>query len=195
METSDIERRRLERNLHDGAQQRLVSLSLVLRLAQAKVESDPEAANRLLVQAAEELAAALEELRELARGIHPAVLSDRGLYAALEALAARSPLPVDLELEDERLPEPVEAAAYYVVSEALANVVKYAGASSVAVSIARVNGRAVVEIADDGIGGADPAQGSGLRGLVDRVEALDGLLRVESPRGSGTRIRAEIPCG
>ena len=195
VETSDIERRRLERNLHDGAQQRLVSLSLVLRLAQAKVESDPEAANRLLVQAAEELAAALEELRELARGIHPAVLSDRGLYAALEALAARSPLPVDLELEDERLPEPVEAAAYYVVSEALANVVKYAGASSVAVSIARVNGRAVVEIADDGIGGADPAQGSGLRGLVDRVEALDGLLRVESPRGSGTRIRAEIPCG
>ncbi len=195
VETSDIERRRLERNLHDGAQQRLVSLSLVLRLAQAKVESDPEAANRLLVQAAEELAAALEELRELARGIHPAVLSDRGLYAALEALAARSPLPVDLELEDERLPEPVEAAAYYVVSEALANVVKYAGASSVAVSIARVNGRAVVEIADDGIGGADPGQGSGLRGLVDRVEALDGLLRVESPPGSGTRIRAEIPCG
>ncbi|MGH3023950.1 MAG: PAS domain-containing sensor histidine kinase [Gaiellaceae bacterium] len=194
VETSDIERRRLERNLHDGAQQRLVSLSLVLRLAQAKVASDPEGANRLLVQAAEELAAALEELRELARGIHPAVLSDRGLYAALEALAARSPLPVDLELEDERLPEPVEAAAYYVVSEALANVVKYAGASTVAVSIARVNGRAVVEIADDGVGGADPGQGSGLRGLVDRVEALDGLLRVDSPLGSGTRIRAEIPC-
>jgi PAS domain S-box-containing protein len=194
VETSDIERRRLERNLHDGAQQRLVSLSLVLRLAQAKVTSDPDGANRLLVQATEELAAALEELRELARGIHPAVLSDRGLYAALEALAARSPLPVDLELELERLPEPVEAAAYYVVSEALANVVKYAGASSVAVSIARVNGRAVVEIADDGVGGADPAQGSGLRGLVDRVEALDGLLHVHSPLGSGTRIRAEIPC-
>ncbi|HEU4448863.1 MAG TPA: PAS domain-containing protein [Gaiellaceae bacterium] len=194
VETSDIERRRLERNLHDGAQQRLVSLSLVLRLAQAKVATDPEGADRLLAQAAEELAAALEELRELARGIHPAVLADRGLYAALEVLAARAPLPVDLELVDERLPEPVEAAAYYVVSEALANVVKYADASSVAVSIARMNGRAVVEIADDGVGGADPSLGSGLRGLVDRVEALDGRLQVESPPGAGTRIRAEIPC-
>jgi signal transduction histidine kinase len=123
------------------------------------------------------------------------VLSDRGLHAALEALVARSPLPIDLELEDERLPEPVEAAAYYVVSEALANVTKYAEASSVAVSIARVNGRALVEIADDGIGGADPTRGSGLRGLVDRVEALDGRLFVDSSPGAGTRIRAEIPCG
>jgi PAS domain S-box-containing protein len=194
VEASDVERRRLERNLHDGAQQRLVSLSLVLRLAQARVRDDAAEAERLLAQAAEELSHALEELRELARGIHPAVLSDRGLHAALEALAARSPLPIDLELEDERLPEPVEAAAYYVVSEALANVVKYAEASSVAVSIARVNGRALVEIADDGVGGADPTRGSGLRGLVDRVEALDGRLLVDSSPGAGTRIRAEIPC-
>jgi PAS domain S-box-containing protein len=194
VEASDVERRRLERNLHDGAQQRLVSLSLVLRLAQARVHDDADEANRLLAQASEELSHALEELRELARGIHPAVLSDRGLHAALEALIARSPLPIDLELEDERLPEPVEAAAYYVVSEALANVTKYAEASSVAVSIARVNGRALVEIADDGIGGADPTRGSGLRGLVDRVEALDGRLLVDSAPGAGTRIRAEIPC-
>ncbi len=194
VEASDVERRRLERNLHDGAQQRLVSLSLMLRLAQARVGDDSEEAERLLRQASEELGQALEELRELARGIHPAVLSDRGLGAALEALVARTPLAVELELLDDRLPEPVEAAAYYVVSEALANVAKYAGASSVAVSIASVNGHAVVEIADDGVGGADPGKGSGLRGLVDRVEALDGSLSVRSTPGEGTRIRAEIPC-
>jgi PAS domain S-box-containing protein len=195
VEASDVERRRLERNLHDGAQQRLVSLSLMLRLAQARVADEPETAHRLLGQAAEELAQALEELRELARGIHPAVLSDRGLGAALEALVARTPFTVDLDLVDDRLPEPVEAAAYYVVSEALANVAKYAQASTVAVSIASVNGHAVVEIADDGVGGADPSKGSGLRGLVDRVEALDGRLHVESRPGKGTRVRAEIPCG
>jgi PAS domain S-box-containing protein len=195
VEASDVERRRLERNLHDGAQQRLVSLSLMLRLAQARTATEPDQAADLLGQASEELAQALEELRELARGIHPAVLSDRGLSAALEALVSRTPLAVDLELMDVRLPEPVEAAAYYVVSEALANVAKYAEASSVAVSIGSVNGHAVVEIADDGRGGADPEKGSGLRGLVDRVEALDGRLVVESPPGEGTRIRAEIPCG
>ena len=195
VEASDVERRRLERNLHDGAQQRLVSLSLMLRLAQARVEDDPEQADHLLGQASDELSQALEELRELARGIHPAVLSDRGLSAALEALLSRTPLPVELEVPDDRLPEPVEAAAYYVVSEALANVAKYAEASSVAVSIASVNGHAVVEVADDGVGGADPTKGSGLRGLVDRVEALDGRLEVESQPGKGTRIRVEIPCG
>ncbi|MGH3039793.1 MAG: sensor histidine kinase, partial [Gaiellaceae bacterium] len=195
VEASDVERRRLERNLHDGAQQRLVSLSLMLRLAQARVEDDPEQADRLLGQASDELAQALEELRELARGIHPAVLSDRGLGAALEALVSRTPLPVEIEIPEARLPEPIEAAAYYVVSEALANVAKYAEASSVAVSIASVNGHALVEIVDDGVGGADPAKGSGLRGLVDRIEALDGRLEVESPPGQGTRIRVEIPCG
>jgi PAS domain S-box-containing protein len=195
VEAGDVERRRLERNLHDGAQQRLVSLSLALRLAQAQVAANPKEAERILSAASNELGQALEELRELARGIHPAVLTDRGLGPALEALAARAPLRVDLALAEERLPDQVEAAAYYVVSEALANVVKYAEASAVAVRVARDNGRAVVEVADDGVGGANPESGSGLRGLADRVEALDGLLEVESRPGGGTRIRAEIPCG
>jgi PAS domain S-box-containing protein len=194
VEAGDNERRRLERNLHDGAQQRLVALSLSLRLAQAKL-ADPEAARTILDGAGEELAAALEELRELARGIHPAVLTDRGLGPALETLVGRTPLPVEVETElEERLPEQVEAAAYYVVSESLANVAKYANASSARVSITRRNGAAIVEVADDGIGGADPARGSGLRGLVDRVEALAGRLEVESAPGFGTHIRAEIPC-
>jgi signal transduction histidine kinase len=195
LQAGDAERRRLERNLHDGAQQRLVSLSLALRLAQAKLKADPDAASKLLSGASEELAQALEELRELARGIHPAVLSDRGLSAALEALAGRAPLPVEVLAPEERLPPPVEAAAYYVVSEALTNVAKYAQASAVGVRVTRLNGSAVVEVADDGVGGADPLNGSGLRGLADRVEALDGRLHVESAPGRGTVIRAEIPCG
>jgi PAS domain S-box-containing protein len=196
VEAGDAERRRLERNLHDGAQQRLVSLSLVLRLAQAKLGSDPQAANEMLNGAGEELALALEELRELARGIHPAVLTDRGLGPALESLADRAPLPVEVdELPASRLPDQVEAAAYYVVSEALANIAKYASASTVSVRIAAENGLAVVEVADDGVGGADPESGSGLRGLTDRVEALQGRLAIVSPPGAGTRIRAEIPCG
>jgi signal transduction histidine kinase len=136
---------------------------------------------------------ALEELRELARGIHPAVLTERGLGPALASLADRAPLPVDLDLPDERLPGPVEAAAYYVVSEALANVAKYARATSVSVRVAQADGRALVEVADDGVGGADPEQGSGLRGLADRVEALEGRLAVASRAGEGTRIHAEIP--
>jgi signal transduction histidine kinase len=189
----DEERRKLERNLHDGAQQRLVSLSLSLRLAQGRLHSDPEGAEELLEGSREELAQALEELRELARGIHPAVLTDRGLEAALEALAARSPLPVEIRGASCDLPAQVEAAAYYVVSEALANVTKYAQASAVEVTVERRNGRAVVEVADDGIGGADPLRGSGLRGLADRVASLSGRLEVESPPGSGTRVRAEIP--
>jgi PAS domain S-box-containing protein len=194
VQAGDDERRRLERNLHDGAQQRLVSLSLSLRLAQAKIGSDPDAADELLSGAGAELALALEELRELARGIHPAVLTERGLGPALESLTNRAPFPVDLDcMPDERLPGPVEAAAFYVVSEALANVAKYAEASSVRVTVERMNGRAIVEVADDGKGGADPTGGSGLRGLVDRVEALDGQLAVESPAGGGTRVRAEIP--
>jgi signal transduction histidine kinase len=155
----------------------------------------PDEADRMLVGAADELSQALEELRELARGIHPAVLTDRGLDAALEALADRAPLPVEVRDElEERLPPPVEAAAYYVVAEALTNVVKYANASAAYVSITRVNGSAVVEVDDDGVGGADPASGSGLRGLRDRVEALDGRLVIDSAPGAGTRIRAEIPC-
>jgi PAS domain S-box-containing protein len=195
VQAGDEARRKLERNLHDGAQQRLVSLSLALRLAQARLKSDPEEADRLLTGAAEELGQALEELRELARGIHPAVLSERGLSAALEALAGRTSLPVEVQVPPERLPASVEAAAYYVISESLANVAKYAEASAVEVCVTRQNGRAIVEVADDGIGGADPTRGSGLRGLADRVEALDGVLKVESAPGAGTKIRAEIPCG
>jgi PAS domain S-box-containing protein len=194
VEAGDLERRRLERNLHDGAQQRLVSLSLSLRLARSKMKTDAEAGGAILDEASAELAHALEELRELARGIHPAVLTDRGLGPALESLADRSPVPVELEgVPDERLPGPVEAAAFYVVSEALANVAKYANASTVSVRVEQLNGYALVEVADDGVGGADPAGGSGLRGLADRVSALDGRLEIASPAGEGTRIRAEIP--
>jgi PAS domain S-box-containing protein len=196
VEAGDAERRRLERNLHDGAQQRLVSLSLALRLARTRIQTDPESSTALLEAASEELATALEELRELARGIHPAILTDRGLAPALEALAGRSPVAVSIHtVPDERLPPQVEAAAYYVVSESLANVVKYAGASRVDVAVACRDGWALVEVADDGAGGADPARGSGLLGLVDRVEALAGNLDVESPIGAGTRVRARIPLG
>jgi PAS domain S-box-containing protein len=190
---SDDARRKLERNLHDGAQQRLVSLSLSLRLAQTQLEKNPAEAARLLEASRVELAQALEELRELARGIHPAVLTDRGLEAALEALASRAPLPVEIDGPDGDLPTPVETAAYYVVSEALANVTKYAQASSVKVTVARSNGYALVEVVDDGIGGADPSRGSGLSGLADRVASLSGRLAVDSPPGAGTRVRAEIP--
>jgi signal transduction histidine kinase len=194
VEAGDAERRRLERNLHDGAQQRLVALALSLRLVESALEKDPERARTLLADANAQLDDALEELRELARGIHPAILTDRGLGPAVEALVTRAPLPVELtEVPDERLPEPVEAAAYYVVAEAVTNAVKYAQASNVSVSIRRSNGRAVVRVADDGVGGADAGRGSGLRGLADRLEALDGRLRVESPPNGGTRIEAELP--
>jgi signal transduction histidine kinase len=194
VEAGLAERRRLERNLHDGAQQRLVALSLSLRMAERQIAKDPERARALVASAHEELNQALEELRELARGIHPAVLSDRGLGAAVEALAVRSPLPVRVvEVPEDRLPEPVEAAAYFVVAEALTNVAKYAGASEATVAVRRTNGHAEVEVADDGVGGADPRRGSGLRGLADRLGALDGSLSLDSPPGSGTTLRAEIP--
>jgi signal transduction histidine kinase len=194
VEAGDAERRRLERNLHDGAQQRLVTMALHLRLVESRLESDPEGAAPLVAQVREELTEALEELRELARGIHPAILSDRGLRPALEAVAARSPVPVTLSTPEERLPAPVEAAIYYVVSEALTNVAKYAQASSVTVEVARTEGRAVLAVADDGIGGANLDAGSGLRGLADRVAALDGSLHVDSAPSGGTRIYADIPC-
>jgi signal transduction histidine kinase len=190
------ERRRLERDLHDGAQQRLVSTALGMRLARDKMREDPGAAERMLDGAGAELEAALEELRELARGIHPAVLSDRGLYAALETLTGRAPLPVELNRDaHERLPESIELAAYFVVSEALTNVVKYANASHATVSVARRNGKLLVEVTDDGVGGADPDNGTGLRGLADRLAVIEGRLEVESPPGAGTTIRAKIPCG
>jgi signal transduction histidine kinase len=189
------ERRRLERDLHDGAQQRLVSMALNMRLARDRMRDDPDAAELLLDGASDELDAALEELRELARGIHPAVLSDRGLDTALETLAHRAPVPVELgKLPGERLPEAIELAAYFVVAEALTNVAKYAGASHATVNVNRNNGRLIVEVADDGVGGADPENGTGLRGLADRLAVIEGRLEVDSPPGEGTTIRARIPC-
>jgi PAS domain S-box-containing protein len=196
VEAGDSERRRLERNLHDGAQQRLVALALQLRLIRARIERDPAAASRELDSASVELREALEELRELARGIHPAVLTERGLEPAVAALAARSPVPVEVvAVPKERLPPPVEAAAYYIIAEAITNVAKYARATHVAVAVRSGADSTIVEVSDDGVGGADPAAGSGLRGIADRIEALDGRLRVTSPLGEGTRIRAEIPRG
>ena len=190
----DEARRKLERNLHDGAQQRLVSTSLSLRLALAKLPDNAPDSKTILTAAAEELTLAIDELRELARGIHPAVLTEQGLDMALEALAERSPMRVSVctNLED-RLPADVEAAAYYVVSESLTNCAKYAEATSVEVRVTRADCLLRVEVIDDGIGGADVKGGSGLRGLSDRVEALDGKLGVESPPSEGTRVWAEIP--
>jgi signal transduction histidine kinase len=196
VDTADAERRRIERDLHDGAQQRLVALALGLRLARSKLDADPAAAAAMLEGAQDELAAATDELRELARGIHPPLLSDRGLDAAIDALASRSQVPVEVEsMPTQRLPAPVEAAAYFVVAEALTNVARYSEASGATVRVVRENGRVAVEVADDGVGGADPDRGSGLRGLADRVATLDGRLDVRSPAGAGTTVRAEIPCG
>ena len=191
----DVARRRLERNLHDGAQQRLVSLALSLRLALTMLDTDPASARATLDQARDELALALDELRELARGLHPAVLTDRGLRAAVEMLAGRAPFPVEItEIPAGRLPEPVEAAAYYLIAEALTNVAKYAQASAARVRVVAAGDASVlVEVSDDGVGGADPAAGSGLGGLADRVEALGGSLEVASPAGGGTSLRATIP--
>lgn len=166
---------------------------MALRLVESKLHSDPDGATELLSGARDELTQALAELRELARGIHPAVLTDRGLRPALETLKSRTPIPVDLEASDERFPPEAEAAAYYVVAETLTNVAKYARASSARVEVARLNGALQVTVSDDGVGGADPAVGSGLRGLVDRVAVLDGTLEIESPPGGGTSIRAKIP--
>jgi signal transduction histidine kinase len=194
VEASDAERQRLERNLHDGAQQRLVSAALQLGMVGAKLEDDPATARDLLAATRDELAEGLEELRELARGLHPVLLTERGLGPALQVLVARAPVPVELaELPEDRLSAPVEAAAYYVVAEAITNIAKYAQASRATVSIRQSDGRLIVTVSDDGVGGADPHRGSGLRGLAARVEALNGRLEVDSPPGQGTRINAEIP--
>ncbi|MGH2762725.1 MAG: sensor histidine kinase, partial [Thermoleophilaceae bacterium] len=188
------ERRRLERDLHDGAQQRLVSLALTLRMVREKLGPDAGEAGRLLDRSRQELDEALKEIRELARGIHPTVLSDRGLGAAVEALAHRAPLPVEVgELPAQELPEQVELAAYFVLSEALTNVAKYAKASIVHIDIDTLDDCVRISIRDDGVGGADPAQGSGLIGLADRVEALGGRLTITSPPGAGTSLVASIP--
>ena len=194
VQAGDAERRRLERDLHDGAQSRLVALALNLRLARGRLNGAPEVA-ALLDESIDELKLSLEELRELAHGIHPAVLSDRGLEPALRALAARAPVPVALEgTLGGRLPAAVETAAYFVVSEGLTNVAKYAQAAHACVRMQRIDGRLLLEVSDDGIGGAAPSAGSGLHGLSDRVAALDGEIEVASPPGGGTRLRVELPC-
>jgi signal transduction histidine kinase len=191
IEAADEARRRLERDLHDGAQQRFVSASLALRLAMRAVDGDTRAE---LQRVADELDAGLAELRELAHGIHPAVLSHRGLRAAIDALAARSSVPVEVRGELPGRPAPaVETALYFTVAEALTNVSKYAHASRAVVTLIGVGEQAEVEIRDDGRGGADPAAGSGLRGLVDRLGALRGHLHVESPPGQGTMVHAVVP--
>jgi len=194
IEAADAERRRIERNLHDGAQQRMVGVALTLGLAESQLERDPASAARLIAQAREEAQLAVKELRELARGIHPALLSDRGLGPALEALAARAPVPVEVRGVPERpLPREIEAAAYFCTAEALTNVAKYAQASAAFVDVSVVGDRLRVHVHDDGVGGADPSSGSGLRGLRDRVDALDGRLEIDSPPGAGTRVTVEVP--
>jgi signal transduction histidine kinase len=194
IEATDAERRRIERNLHDGAQQSLVALTLKLGMAKARLPEEPETAAALVEEAHAEATQAVEELRELARGIHPTVVSERGLGPALDGLAARAPLPVEVSgVPKERLPETVEVAVYYAVAEALTNVAKYAQASEASVHLTRVEESLRVEVRDDGVGGADPTQGSGLRGLADRFESLDGRVDLESPAGTGTTLRAELP--
>ncbi len=189
----DEQRRRLERNLHDGAQQRLVSVALKLRVARARLESEPGVTADLLDEAAQELGTGLEELREIARGIHPAILSEHGLRHALEVVAERLPLPLEIDVAGDRLPEHVEATAYYIVSEALTNVVKHAAASRARVSVRRDGAVLRCEVSDDGRGGADPSGGTGILGLRDRAEAAGGTLSVDSPPGRGTVVAAALP--
>jgi signal transduction histidine kinase len=189
IEAADAERRRVGRDLHDGAQQRLLAVSNLLRVARRK----PEAAEKLLETAEQELSAAHAELRELARGLHPVALAERGLPAAIESLSSASALGVKLDICPDELPDEIAAAAYFVVAECLTNASRYGQACDVTITIAREDGHLHLEVADDGIGGADPAKGTGLLGLADRVEVLGGELDVHSPEGEGTRIRARVP--
>jgi signal transduction histidine kinase len=190
----DQARRRIERDLHDGTQQRLVSLALAARTAEANVPADEGDLRAELSRIAAGLADAVAELRELSRGIHPVVLSARGLGPALRTLARRSAVPIDLDVTaSARFPEAVEIAAYFVASEALANVVKHAQASYVEITLAARDGSLLLSVRDDGIGGADPRRGSGLAGLADRVEALGGSINVHSPAGTGTQITVDLP--
>jgi PAS domain S-box-containing protein len=192
VKAADDERNRLERNLHDGAQQHLIALSHHLHLVSETLDDDPGFARRMLQTGRDELAAALEEIRELVRGLHPSVLTKGGLPTALEALAARLPMQVDLIVEEERVDPELEAVAYYVVAEALSNAAKHAHCEHVAVAVSVIERCLVVEVADDGCGGADP-DGGGLRGLRERVESAGGRFEVASPGGAGTRVRAELP--
>jgi signal transduction histidine kinase len=192
---AEAERRRIERDLHDGAQQRLVALAMDLGSARERLETDPEGGKALVAEAHEEAKAALKEIRDLVRGIHPVILEDRGLDAALSAVVARSPIPVHLTVDlFERPPEAVESTAYFVVSEALANIARHAHATRAHVGIVRARDRLIVEVRDDGIGGADPALGTGLRGLSDRVVSLGGTMDVLSPAGGPTTVLVELPC-
>ncbi|MFF4991068.1 sensor histidine kinase [Streptosporangium saharense] len=194
-DAAEAERRRIERDLHDGAQQRLLSVAMDLGRAQTKLDSDPETARRLLAQAHEGAKAAIAELRDLARGIHPAILTDRGLDAALSALAARAPVRVAVSVEiAERPPAAVESTAYFVVAEALTNMVKHSGATEASVRVGLCDGKVVVEVRDNGSGGALARPGGGLAGLADRAATVDGVLGVDSPPGGPTVIRAELPC-
>jgi signal transduction histidine kinase len=192
--STDETRRRIERDLHDGAQQRLVSLALQLRAAQEVVPAELEQLSRRLDSVADELSRALDELREMARGIHPTILAEGGLAPALKTLARRSSVPVDLQVRTNgRLPERVEVTAYYVVSEALTNAAKYANASAISVQVEAIDAIMRLAISDDGVGGADPARGSGLVGLKDRVEAANGRLTIKSPPGMGTTLVVDLP--
>jgi PAS domain S-box-containing protein len=194
VEAADRERKRIERNLHDGAQQRLVAILLLLR-RMSLGEQLPPSVREAVELATEETGRAIEELRELARGIHPAALTDEGLASALRGLAHRCPVEVDLDVPDDPLPESIETALYYVAAESLANVAKYAGATQAAVSLAIGADLAVLQVRDDGVGGADRASGSGFAGLADRMEALGGTLEVDSPPGAGTTVTATAPLG
>jgi signal transduction histidine kinase len=196
VDSAEAERRRIERDLHDGAQQRLVALAMDLGAARERLESDPEGGRQLVAEAHEEAKAALRELRDLVRGIHPVILEDRGLNAALSAVVARLPIPVTLQVEVDERPSPtVESAAYFVVAEALTNVARHASATRAHVAIVRAVDRLVVEVRDDGVGGADPARGTGLAGLRNRVAALGGTLDVISPPGGPTTLLATLPLG
>ena len=192
IESADRERRRIERNLHDGAQQRLVAIGLTLRRL-AMQDDTPASLHELIELAQTEAGLAISELRELARGIHPAILTESGLVSALRALALRSPLEASVEVTDVRLPDSVEIALYYVAAEAMANVTKYARATSVEIALSTADGQAMLRVADDGIGGADPERGSGLAGLSDRLGAIGGSLSVSSGQGAGTTVTAVAP--
>jgi signal transduction histidine kinase len=195
MDSAALERRRLERDLHDGAQQRLVALALSLGMARGKLDSDPAAAAELVAEAHEEAMRALAEIRDLARGIHPAVLTDRGLDAAVSALAGRCPVPVEIDVPlRARLPEAVESTAYFFIAEALTNVARHSRASAARVSASLHAGHLVIEVEDDGIGGASWTEGTGLRGLADRLAAFDGRLALRSPPGGPTVVSMQVPC-